>query len=152
MTTIPDALINVAVAILRVQRRLVAVAAVTVTGAAITIGGALLLWLLMPHLGITGAGWAALASAVILATTLAVMWHYRSLCQRAHRAHRRRFTRLCRRWASPCRRLRPARGRFASFPCRRLRPARGRFASRKHGSERTLMTSPADAQAHAITS
>ena len=40
LSTFPDALINVAVAMLRVQRRLVAVAAVTVTGAAITIGGA----------------------------------------------------------------------------------------------------------------
>jgi O-antigen/teichoic acid export membrane protein len=79
MATLPDALISVAVATLRVQRRLVAVASVTVTGAAITIGGALLLWLLMPHLGITGAGWAALASAVIVATTLAVVWQYRSL-------------------------------------------------------------------------
>ena len=39
LSTLPDALINVAVAILRVQRRLVAVAAVTVTGAAITLGG-----------------------------------------------------------------------------------------------------------------
>ena len=56
VATLPDALINLAMAILRVQRRLVAVAAVTVTGAAITIGGALLLWMLVPHLGITGAG------------------------------------------------------------------------------------------------
>jgi hypothetical protein len=78
LSTLPDAVINVAVAILRVQRRLVAVAAVTVTGAVITIGGALLLWLLMPHLGITGAGWSTLASGVIIATTLAVMWHYPS--------------------------------------------------------------------------
>jgi O-antigen/teichoic acid export membrane protein len=79
VSTLPDALVNVAVAILRVQRRLAAVAAVTTTGAAITIGGALLLWLLMPHLGITGAGWSALASPVIVATTLAVIWRYRSL-------------------------------------------------------------------------
>jgi O-antigen/teichoic acid export membrane protein len=79
MATLPDAVVNVAVAILRVQRRLVSVAAVTVTGAVITIGGTLLIWLLMPDLGITGAGWAALASAVIVATTLAVKWHYQSL-------------------------------------------------------------------------
>jgi O-antigen/teichoic acid export membrane protein len=78
VSTIPEAVINLAVAILRVQRRLVAVAAVTVTTAAITISGALLLWLLMPHLGITGAGWSTLASGVIVATTLPVMWHYRS--------------------------------------------------------------------------
>ena len=51
VATLPNALTDLAVAILRVQRRLVAVAAITVTGSAITIGGALLLWLLMPHLG-----------------------------------------------------------------------------------------------------
>jgi hypothetical protein len=79
VATFPDAVINVSVAILRVQRRLVAVAAVTVTAGAMTIGGALLLWLLIPRLGITGAGWAALTSSVIVATALAVMWHYRSL-------------------------------------------------------------------------
>jgi O-antigen/teichoic acid export membrane protein len=76
LTTIPDALINLVVAILRVQRRLVAVAAVNVTGATITIGGS---WLLMPHLGVNGAGWAALATPVILAAMLAVMWLYRPL-------------------------------------------------------------------------
>jgi O-antigen/teichoic acid export membrane protein len=86
VATLPDAVVNVAVAILRVQRRLVAVAAVMVTEAAITIVGALLLWLLMPHLGITGAGWSALASPVIIATTLAVMWHYRSLVSARTRA------------------------------------------------------------------
>jgi O-antigen/teichoic acid export membrane protein len=74
LATIPDAVNNVAVAILRVQRRLVLVAAVAVTGAAIQIGGA---WLLMPHLGINGAGWSALAATLIVATTLAVTWHYR---------------------------------------------------------------------------
>jgi hypothetical protein len=70
--------INMAVAILRVQRRLVAVAAVTVTEAALRIGGALLLWLLMPHLGITAAGWSALAAPVIVASTLAILWRYLS--------------------------------------------------------------------------
>ena len=54
LATIPDAMINIVVAILRVQRRLVAVAAVTVTGVISAIGGS---WLLMPHLGINGAGW-----------------------------------------------------------------------------------------------
>jgi O-antigen/teichoic acid export membrane protein len=76
LSTFPDALINVAVAILRVQRRLVAVSAVTVTAAVLTIGGS---WLLMPHLGIIGAGVAALTSEAIVATTLAVMWYRRSL-------------------------------------------------------------------------
>ena len=110
-STVKRANHNVAVAILRVQRRLVAVAAVTVTGAAITTGGA---WLLMPHLGITGAGWSALASPVIVATTLAVIWHYRRV--RAHRVHRQRFT--ARR--GPALRLSPPRT-FRSR--RRLRPA-----------------------------
>ena len=50
VATLPDTLTDLAVASLRVQRRLVAVAAITVTGAAITTGGALLLWLLMPSL------------------------------------------------------------------------------------------------------
>jgi O-antigen/teichoic acid export membrane protein len=76
--TIPNTLTDLAMASLRVQRRLVAVAAITVTGSSMTTGGALLLWLLMPHLGITAAGWAALASPVIVATTLAVLWHYLS--------------------------------------------------------------------------
>lgn len=75
LATFPDALMNVAVAMLRVQRRLVAVAAVSVTAAALTIGGSSLL---MPHLGIIGAGWAVLASEVMMAITVAVMWHYRS--------------------------------------------------------------------------
>jgi O-antigen/teichoic acid export membrane protein len=70
LCTFPDALSNVAVAVLRVQRRLVAVSAVTVTGAAITIGGS---WLLMPRLGILGAGWSALASQMIVAITLTVL-------------------------------------------------------------------------------
>ena len=81
LSTFPDALINVAVAILRVQRRLAVVAALTVAGAAMTIGGA---WLLMPHLGIFGAGVAGLASQVIVATALAVVvGHRRSVAGRA---------------------------------------------------------------------
>ena len=97
VATLPDALTNLAVAILRVQRRLVAVAAITVTGAAITIGGALLLWLLMPHLGITGAGWSALASGGDHCHHAGRHVALPIPCQRAHRGHRRRFTRLCRR-------------------------------------------------------
>jgi glycosyltransferase involved in cell wall biosynthesis/O-antigen/teichoic acid export membrane protein len=79
MATLPEALVNVMIATLRVQRRLIAVAAVTVTAAVIIIGGSLLMWLVMPNLGITGAGWAVLASGVIVATTLAVMWRYQSM-------------------------------------------------------------------------
>jgi O-antigen/teichoic acid export membrane protein len=73
LATFPDALINVAVAMLRVQRRLVAVATITLSGAVISIGGS---WLLMPHLGIMGAGWAALASPTIVATVLTAMGFY----------------------------------------------------------------------------
>jgi O-antigen/teichoic acid export membrane protein len=76
LATLPDALINVAVAMLRVQRRLAAVAAITVSGAAISIGAS---WLLMPHLGIMGAGWAALATPMIVATALTAMGFYRWL-------------------------------------------------------------------------
>jgi len=75
LATFPDALINVAVAMLRVQRRLVAVAAISVAGATISIG---LAWVLMPHLGIMGAGWAALASPMIVATTLTAIVCHRS--------------------------------------------------------------------------
>lgn len=83
LSAFPDAVINVAVAILRVQRRLIAVAVVSVTGAVITVGGALLLWLLMPQLGITGAGWSTLASGLVIATTISVtmivvIWRNRS--------------------------------------------------------------------------
>jgi O-antigen/teichoic acid export membrane protein len=78
MTTFPNTLTDLALASLRVQRRLVAVAALTVTGSAMTTGGAWLLWLLMPQWGITGAGVAALASSLIVASTLVVLLLYRS--------------------------------------------------------------------------
>jgi O-antigen/teichoic acid export membrane protein len=77
VATVPNTLIDLAMASLRVQRRLVAVAAITVTGSAMSVGGAFLLWLLMPQWGITGAGVAALAASLVIATTLAVMLRYR---------------------------------------------------------------------------
>jgi O-antigen/teichoic acid export membrane protein len=77
LATFPNTLTDLALASLRVQRRLVAVAAITVTGSSMTTGGAFLLWMLMPQWGITGAGVSALASSLIVATTLAVIWHYR---------------------------------------------------------------------------
>ena len=86
VATVPNTLTDLAMASLRVQRRLVPVAAITVTGSAITTGGALLLWMLVPQWGITGAGVSALASAVIIATTLAVMLLYRNRSARAPRA------------------------------------------------------------------
>jgi O-antigen/teichoic acid export membrane protein len=76
LATLPNALIDLALASLRVQHRLVAVAAITVTGSAMTTGGAYLLWLLVPQWGITGAGVSALASSMIIGTALAVRLFY----------------------------------------------------------------------------
>ena len=76
LSTFPDALINMTVAILRVQHRLAVVAAVTVAGATMSIVGA---WLLMPHLGIFGAGVAVFGSQMIVATAFAVMGPLRFL-------------------------------------------------------------------------
>jgi O-antigen/teichoic acid export membrane protein len=80
LSTLPDAAVNVAVAILWVQCRVAAAAAINMTVAVIALGGA---WLLMPHLGITGAGWAVLVSPVIVATALPAIGHRRSVV-RAH--------------------------------------------------------------------
>lgn len=76
LSALPEAVINVHVTSLRVQCRPASAAAITMTGAAITVGGA---WLLMPHIGINGAGWAALASPLIVAIALRVIGHRRSL-------------------------------------------------------------------------
>jgi O-antigen/teichoic acid export membrane protein len=76
LSTLPDALVNVAVAVLRVQRRLVAVAAISVAGASIGIG---MSWLLMPRLGIMGAAWAALAAPTFVVTALTAMGFFRWL-------------------------------------------------------------------------
>jgi O-antigen/teichoic acid export membrane protein len=70
LSTFPDAVINVAVAILRVQGQLAAVAAFTVAGATMSLVGA---WLLMPHLGIFGAGLAVFASQSIVAIAFAAL-------------------------------------------------------------------------------
>jgi O-antigen/teichoic acid export membrane protein len=79
VATLPNTLTDLALASLRVQRRLVVVAAITVAGSAITTGGAVLLWMQVPQWGITGAGVSALASAVIIATTLCVILFYRKV-------------------------------------------------------------------------
>jgi len=76
VATIPDAVVNVAVAILRVQHRQAVAAAATVTAATSTLVGA---WLLMPHLGIAGAGWAPLVSLTIVATALIFVARHRSV-------------------------------------------------------------------------
>lgn len=69
LSTFPDALINVALATLRVMRRLTEVAFVTVLGAAITIGGT---WLLMPRMGVSGAIVALFASQATVIAALSV--------------------------------------------------------------------------------
>jgi glycogen synthase len=125
LSTLPDAVINVAVTILRVQRRLAAAAAVSVTRAAMTLGGA---WLLMLHLGITGAGWAALASYVIVATALLV----------GHRRSRLR-TRTAR---AADERLACVAGGPSPVVCF---AAPGQVSPREH-TDRTPMASPADAK------
>lgn len=73
LSTFPDALINVAVAVLRVQRRLALVAVLTVAGASISIAGA---WMLMPHFGIFGAGIAVMVSQTAMAFAFAVVLRY----------------------------------------------------------------------------
>lgn len=70
LSTLPDALINVAVAILRIQGRLALITALTVAGAVISLGGA---WLLMPHLGIFGAVLAVLAAQTLEAIAFVVV-------------------------------------------------------------------------------
>lgn len=72
LSTFPDAVINVAIAILRVQNRLSVVAALTIVGAITSIGGA---WMLMPHFGIFGAGLSVMASQTIMAIAFAVVVH-----------------------------------------------------------------------------
>lgn len=68
LSTFPDALINVALAVLRVRRRLAIVAAVTAVGAVVTIGGT---WLLLPPLGVGGAIVALYLSQAIVSAMLA---------------------------------------------------------------------------------
>ncbi|MGE2836543.1 hypothetical protein [Mycobacterium sp. SMC-4] len=74
LATFPDALINVAMTILRVQQRLAVIALFTVTGATISIGGS---WLLMPHFGALGAGVAVLTAQVVTAILFTVGGLYR---------------------------------------------------------------------------
>lgn len=70
LSTFPDALINVAIAVLRVQGRLAVVAALTIAGGTVSLVGA---WLLMPHLGIFGAGLAVFISQIIVAIAVTVV-------------------------------------------------------------------------------
>jgi glycogen(starch) synthase len=70
LSTLPDAVVNIGVAVLRLRGRLVATAAVTVAQAIIALSAA---WLLMRHLGIAGAGWAILISDLVMAAVLLVV-------------------------------------------------------------------------------
>jgi O-antigen/teichoic acid export membrane protein len=55
LSAIPDAITNIYIAMIRAQRRLRSAAAVNLTMALMTLGGS---WYALPHLGITGVGWA----------------------------------------------------------------------------------------------
>ncbi len=77
VASLPNTLTDLALASLRVQRRLVAAAAIAVAGSTMTIGGSLLLWFQVPQWGITGAGVAALGAALIIASTLGIVMFYR---------------------------------------------------------------------------
>ena len=153
ISTLPNTLTDLALASLRVQHRLVPVAVITVAGAVITTGGALLLWILMPQWGITGAGVSALVSAVVIAATLGVLLLYRNRVSHGPRAPPAIRPPGVADEPRPVVAVAHRRGRFASCPRRRLRPVGGRSRLRtsRIGS-RTLMTSSAEADAHAITS
>lgn len=70
LATLPDALTNVAVAILRVRRRLPIVAAITVTGSLLIVGGA---WVAMQQFGVLGAGLAVLVAHTLIAIAFFVV-------------------------------------------------------------------------------
>jgi O-antigen/teichoic acid export membrane protein len=59
ITAVPDAITNIYVSILRVQRRLRCAALINLGNASLTLA---LAWILLPMLGIVGAGWALLIS------------------------------------------------------------------------------------------
>jgi Na+-driven multidrug efflux pump len=68
MTTFPDAMINISMSILRVQRRLRIITILTVTQAILMVSGA---WVLMWHTGVIGAALAAFAAQLITAAAFA---------------------------------------------------------------------------------
>lgn len=70
LATFPDAVTNIAVAILRVHHRLRIVAALTMVGATLSIGGA---WILMKHIGVLGAGIAICGSQLVVALAFCAM-------------------------------------------------------------------------------
>ncbi|WP_197420434.1 lipopolysaccharide biosynthesis protein [Mycobacterium sp. NAZ190054] len=74
LATFPDAVINVAMTVMRIQHRLRLVAFLAVAGATMSIGGS---WLLMPHFGIFGAGVAVLTAQLTVALAFAAVGPYR---------------------------------------------------------------------------
>ncbi|MHA0289053.1 lipopolysaccharide biosynthesis protein [Mycobacterium sp. C3-094] len=68
-STFPDAVINVGIAVLRVQGEFPKVATVTAAGAVMSVGGA---WVAMPYFGMFGAVLAVLFSQSVVATMFAV--------------------------------------------------------------------------------
>lgn len=114
LSAFPVAVIELAVTILRVRRKLAEVAAMTVTDALLTMT---LAWLLMSHFGILGAGLATLGTSLIVATTVAAIAFRRSRAQQRPSAV-------------------PAVDAQASsaplyMSCRRMRPAEGEQGARR---------------------
>jgi ADP-heptose:LPS heptosyltransferase/GT2 family glycosyltransferase/O-antigen/teichoic acid export membrane protein/thymidylate kinase len=84
VSAIPDAITNVYVSVLRVQKRLVWAALLNIGMAAIALAGA---WFLLPQMGIIGAGWAWLLAQT--AGTVAVLSHITVARVRSHMDERR---------------------------------------------------------------
>lgn len=79
LSAFPVAVIELAVTILRVRRKLAEVAVMTVTDAVLTMT---LAWVLMSNFGILGAGLATLGTSMMVATTVAAIAFRRSRAQR----------------------------------------------------------------------
>lgn len=74
LSSFPDAVTSVAVSVLRLQGRLVRACALNMSMAAAYL---LSSWLMLPHLGITGVGWSALASQSLGMTVVVLAAGYR---------------------------------------------------------------------------
>jgi O-antigen/teichoic acid export membrane protein len=77
ISVIPDAITNVYVAVLRVQRRLRAAGLLNIGMGVLVI---MLAWVLMPRMGINGVGWAWLLGETIgcVAVAIDVVWQRRN--------------------------------------------------------------------------
>lgn len=80
MATFPDAMVNISMSILRVQKRLRIITILTVAQAIMMVSGA---WLLMPHIGIIGAAVAAVVAQSITAVVFAAVGTRRLLFEAA---------------------------------------------------------------------